>query len=94
MTTHDHDAHDGAPAQDEDCAQVLSRVHAFLDHELDAASCDEVRAHLEACEPCMDNFDAEQGVKQLVNRCCRGDAAPQGLRSSIMMRLTTLRREG
>ena len=81
------------PQTHTDCAQVLDRVHQFLDHELDEASGDEIRAHLAACEPCLENFDAEQAIEQLVGRCCRGEAAPDGLRSSILSRLSTLRAE-
>ncbi|GAB3623342.1 hypothetical protein GCM10027418_14240 [Mariniluteicoccus endophyticus] len=79
-TTPDHD-------HDVECAAVLDRVHQFLDHELDEASCDQIRHHLDACEQCLDNFDAESAIKQLVNRCCQGDAAPDGLRATIMQKI-------
>ncbi|GAB3704006.1 mycothiol system anti-sigma-R factor [Mariniluteicoccus flavus] len=85
---------DHAPdLESDDCTVVLGRVHQFLDHELDEASCDEIRAHLDACEPCLEDFDAEQAIKQLVSRCCRGEAAPEGLKSSIMRSLADLRRD-
>ena len=55
---------------------VLDRVYEFLDHEVDTATGDEIRAHLAECEPCLDRFDVEQAVKALVKRCCGGDKAP------------------
>ena len=50
---------------------------------------DEIREHLAACEPCLDNFDAEETVKQLVQRCCSKEQAPAALRSRIMSSLVT-----
>ena len=70
-----------------DCEHVLARVHEFLDHELDHASGDEIRAHLAACEPCLDQFDVEQAVRSLVNRCCGGDKAPSALRTKVLGQL-------
>ena len=69
-----------------DCEHVLERVYEFLDHEIDTASGDAIRAHLAECEPCLDRFDVEQAVKSLVNRCCGGDRAPDHLRVRILTR--------
>ncbi len=70
-----------------DCEHMLARVHEFLDSELDTASSDEIRAHLAACEPCLDRYDVEQAVKSLVSRCCGGDKAPEALRTKVLGRL-------
>ncbi len=70
-----------------DCEHMLARVHEFLDHELDSASSDEIRAHLVACEPCLDRYDVEQAVKSLVSRCCGGDKAPSALRTKVLGQL-------
>ena len=77
---------------EQDCSVVLQRVTAFLDHELDEASTEVIRLHLEACERCVEDFDAEHAIKQLVNRCCPEEKAPQQLRVSIMTSITTWRR--
>jgi anti-sigma factor (TIGR02949 family) len=79
----------GAPdlRPNSDCRRILERVHQFLDHELDEASCDAIRAHLEACEDCMDDYDIELSVKHLVSRCHRGQSAPPQLRVTIMTSL-------
>ena len=70
-----------------DCEHMLARVYQFLDQELDHASSDEIRAHLAACEPCLDRYDVEQAVKSLVSRCCGNDKAPSGLRTKVLGQL-------
>ena len=75
----------------DECWHTLKRVYEFLDHELDDASGDEIRKHLAACEPCMEQFDVEQAVKTLVSRCCGGDRAPETLKAKVMMQITVAR---
>lgn len=76
---------------DSACHTILERVHEFLDQELDEDSCDAIRAHLEACEDCMDDYDIESAVKQLVSRCCREQHAPPQLRVTILTSITRWR---
>jgi anti-sigma factor (TIGR02949 family) len=80
------------PDSYEDCEHVLERMHEFLDHELDSATGDEIRAHLDAYEPCLHRFDVEQAVRTLVRRCCGGEVAPAALRTRIVTELTVIRR--
>lgn len=77
----------------DECWQTLQRVYEFLDHELDDASGDEIRAHLAACEPCLEKFDVELAVKTLVSRCCGGDQAPAHLKAKAMLQISTARYE-
>lgn len=74
-----------------DCERILERMHSFLDHELDDASSEEIRAHLDACEDCMDDYDVVEAVKELVNRCCQAPKAPQQLRVAIVTSITRWR---
>jgi len=76
---------------DAQCEHVLARVYEFLDHEVDTATGDEIRAHLTDCEPCLDRYDVEQAVKSLVKRCCGNDKAPAHLRVSIMTKIQVTR---
>ena len=80
------------PTNDE-CWQTLQRVYEFLDHELDDASSDEIREHLAACEPCLEEFDVELAVKTLVSRCCGGDQAPEHLKTKVMLQISTARQQ-
>ena len=83
------DANDPTSAE---CQHVLDRVYEFLDHEVDTATGDEIRAHLTDCEPCLDRYDVEHAVKSLVKRCCGNDKAPDSLRVSIMTTISVTRR--
>jgi mycothiol system anti-sigma-R factor len=78
-------------AHGDECAGVLEKVYAFLDRELDTASGDAIRAHLAACEPCLDRFDVEQALKALVSRRCGGDQAPSQLRAKVLIRIAEAR---
>lgn len=75
---------DAGSAPEDDCAKALARLCEFLDSELDSADADEVRAHLAACEPCMDTFDAEEALKRLVKRGCGEEKAPEHVRVRVM----------
>ena len=91
-TGHDHlnsaPADRGESLQSEDCSLVLARVYQFLDHEIETADSDQIRAHLAACEPCLEAFDAEQALKSLIQRRCGGDQAPDHLRLRVMAKIT------
>ncbi|GAA1398137.1 zf-HC2 domain-containing protein [Luteococcus peritonei] len=81
----DHDA----------CARALSQVQAFLHHELPEADADLIRAHLDACEQCLENYDIEQTIATLVKRCHPPTAASSELRMRIVKMSMTMRtREG
>ena len=72
-----------------ECDRAISRLYEFLDHELASADEDEIREHLAACEPCLDTFDAETALKNLVKRGCSGDVAPEHLRAKIHAVITS-----
>ncbi|WP_026926662.1 mycothiol system anti-sigma-R factor [Granulicoccus phenolivorans] len=76
----------------EDCDLVLSRVHEFLDNELDTATADQIREHLLACEECVEHFDAEAAMRALISRCCQA-RAPQHLRMAVIARIRTIQIE-
>ena len=78
---------------DVDCSEILQRVYVFIDNELEDASSDEIRTHLEECAPCLDQYDLERCIKKLVHRSCGDDQAPDALRAKILMHLTEVRVE-
>jgi mycothiol system anti-sigma-R factor len=78
---------------DVDCGEILQRVYVFIDNELEDASSDEIRQHLEECAPCLDQYDLERAVKKLVHRSCGSDRAPDSLREKVLLRLTEIRLE-
>jgi len=41
------------PIHESSCQDVLINLNAYIDHELDALSCEEIEAHLGACPDCQ-----------------------------------------
>ncbi|WP_082812566.1 mycothiol system anti-sigma-R factor [Cellulomonas timonensis] len=87
-------AHDPLRLRDEGCGEgcteALDRLFEYLDSELEAPDQQRVRAHLEECRPCLEEFDVEVVVKRLVRRCCQ-EEAPTELRVRIEEQMTFLR---
>jgi mycothiol system anti-sigma-R factor len=78
---------------DVDCSEILQRVYVFIDNELEDASTDEIRQHLEECAPCLDLYDLERCVKKLVHRSCGDEHAPDSLRKKVLLRISEVRLE-
>lgn len=81
MSVHEHD---------DECLRALTNLHLFLHHELDEATEDEIRHHLDACEACLEQFDVETVITQLLRRCHPPAAAPSSLRMRVMKVSVTL----
>lgn len=91
MTLHvSHSHHDGQEPHEHDaCMAALSRIQEFLHQELDESTADLIREHLQACESCLDTYDAETAIANLIRRAMGNPACPQGLRSRVMgLRIT------
>ncbi|HET7328466.1 MAG TPA: mycothiol system anti-sigma-R factor [Nocardioidaceae bacterium] len=85
---------------DKDCGEVLGDLFAFIDNELDSATCTEIQQHLDECAPCLAEYGLEQTVKSLVARSCR-EHAPESLRQRVLLQvrqvhveITEVRRPG
>jgi mycothiol system anti-sigma-R factor len=76
------------------CQEALSTLYHYLDGELTPEKRDEIRHHLEECEPCLSAFDFEKELKALVGRCCREQNVPDSLRSRVVAALEGLSAEG
>ncbi|WP_028047664.1 mycothiol system anti-sigma-R factor [Cellulomonas sp. URHE0023] len=72
------------------CNDALERLWEYLDAELDAPDSDVVRAHLAECQGCLEEYDVEVVVKNLVRRGCK-ETAPDTLRVRIHEQLTVMR---
>ena len=79
-----------ATITERDCAAALARLYEFLDHELCSADEDAIRAHLDACEPCLDAFAVKEHIRAMVKPCCGGSRAPDTLRVRITQVTTTV----
>lgn len=76
-----------------DCSDVLDRVYAYLDGELDDDWCGDIRRHLDECGPCLQEYGLDKVVKQLVAKSCGCDPVPDDLRSRVMSRIEQVRVE-
>ncbi|WP_158676351.1 zf-HC2 domain-containing protein [Tessaracoccus sp. OH4464_COT-324] len=58
----------------DECLTALERVHEFLSHELLDADEDTIRAHLAACEHCMEQYEIESTIQEMIRRATRVSA--------------------
>jgi anti-sigma factor RsiW len=54
------------PHSRQDCVALFDKLSAYLDNELDADTCAEIRAHAESCVACKSCIDT---LKQTVALC-------------------------
>ena len=66
----------------DNCDDAVHRLYHFLDGELDSARRTEIQRHLDACHPCLEAFDFEAELRQVVARKCQ-DRVPDALRARI-----------
>lgn len=76
-----------------DCKDVLDRVYAYIDGELDDQWCSDIRQHLDECGPCLKEYGLDKVVKQLVARHCGCDPVPADLREKVLSRIRQVQGE-
>ena len=69
------------------CTEVLDQLYAYLDGELGAPDCDKIAQHLDECGPCLQEYDLDEVVKQLVHKHCGHDLVPTELRAKVLIRI-------
>jgi len=77
----------GGGSEDIECAGVLRDVWLFLDDEMDPENRARVEAHLDGCEPCLEEANLDQKLKALLHNKCGGDRAPEQLRERLAARI-------
>ncbi|WP_028708334.1 mycothiol system anti-sigma-R factor [Propionicicella superfundia] len=73
------------------CDEVKRSLNAFLDGEVEAADADVIRAHVAACEPCMDDLEVRAALRRILQRCCCAVRAPETLRARVVTQITVSR---
>ncbi len=73
---------DEMPAGEDDCAEVVRRLYHFLDGELTDERRSMIRRHLDDCGSCLEAFDFEAELRQIVASRCR-DRVPDRLRERV-----------
>lgn len=81
--SHEHDEMD-------ECVRALEAVHAFLHGEMLEHDADVIRVHLHACERCMENFEIESTITEMIRR----SQPPAQVPASLRTRITSLRVQG
>lgn len=66
----------------DDCSQTLRELYQYLDGELTDQDRVQIAHHLHDCSPCLEAFDFEAELQEVVrNRCV--DQAPESLRRRV-----------
>ncbi len=73
------------------CDAYLNQLYTYLDGELTDLECAHLRSHLEACPPCLQEYERDAILKALVRRSCTSELAPETLRAQIMTHIATVR---
>jgi anti-sigma factor (TIGR02949 family) len=68
------------------CDVVIKRLWAFIDGELDPASEDQVREHLEMCNRCYPRYDFQRAYFRLMEKVAT-EPVPDELRSRVFRSL-------
>ncbi len=74
---------------DLDCSAVLADVWLILDGECDEGTRERLQHHMEHCSPCIEQYGLEEKLKNLLNRKCGGDRAPDSLRQRLTVDIRT-----
>lgn len=67
------------------CEEALSRVHEYLDGELDGVSAEEVRLHFDVCQRCYPHLRLEEAFQAALRRAADADTPiPPDLRDRVL----------
>jgi len=72
----------GTGESDVDCNETIERLYTYLDGELTDERRIEIKRHLDDCPPCLDAFDFESELRQVIADRCK-DRVPETLRQRI-----------
>ncbi|HET7488609.1 MAG TPA: mycothiol system anti-sigma-R factor [Acidimicrobiales bacterium] len=67
----------------ERCADAVGWLYQFLDGQLDEVRATDIQRHLDECLPCLEAFDFEAELRQVVARRCR-EGVPETVRLRII----------
>jgi mycothiol system anti-sigma-R factor len=65
------------------CEEALADIYLLLDRECSPERDAALRAHIEDCPPCLEEYGVDEHIKQLLARKCGGDHAPAELKSRL-----------
>lgn len=65
-----------------ECAEALRQLYRYIDGELTEELRVTIRRHLDDCPPCVEFYDFEAELRQVISLRCR-DEVPDSLRQRI-----------
>lgn len=65
------------------CEEALADIYLLLDRECSPERDAALRAHIEDCPPCLEEYGIDEHIKQLLARKCGGDHAPAELKTRL-----------
>ncbi|UCE67133.1 MAG: mycothiol system anti-sigma-R factor [Candidatus Zixiibacteriota bacterium] len=69
------------------CQEAVNKLYEYIDSELDRATTEKIKKHLDLCRLCCDQFEFEKTMKELVHKCCDAAKAPDVLKEKILKSL-------
>ncbi len=70
---------------DDLCLESLKELYVFIDGELTEERRVIIRSHLDECGGCVEAFDFEVELRQVVSKCCSETVVPEHLRQRIAL---------
>ena len=74
------------------CEDALQELYHYLDGALTVERRTIIRAHLEDCSPCLDVFDFEAELREVIAMRCR-EEVPEALRARVLELIKALATE-
>lgn len=68
----------------ENCEKAKAKLYQYLDDELDQATAESIRSHLDDCPDCLEPFDFERRLQMAIRKCLREDL-PDGFEARVRM---------
>ena len=69
-----------------DCEEALRAMYLYIDRELPHENSHQVKDHLDDCFPCLQKFEFEAELKQIISSRCKDDV-PDHLYERVRMSL-------
>ncbi len=69
-----------------ECEEALDTLYHYLDGELTVERRQQIQRHLDQCSPCLEAFDFEAELKEVIAKRCR-DQVPESLRVRVAQAL-------
>ncbi len=81
---------DDSPYSKEECEDIIGKLEALMDGELEDESEQEVRKMIEDCEYCMEQYNLERSIRGIIKNGFNNVFASQNLLTNIRDKIKSL----